>query len=169
MDSASSSSLSSMEVRMAEMASRSACESLRSAMVFSSASNSLMAYQRAALGATLSPSTLSILTSASSTAASNFICDAGAFSVRAASMAALTTSSMPRPFSAEVGTMGQPSSRDRPSTSILSPFFSTRSIMFSAMTTGIPRFRIWLVRYRLRSRLVASTRLITASGPPSSR
>ena len=78
-------------------------------------------------------------------------------------------SGIPVPLSAEVSTMGHPSFRESWATSILSPFFLTKSIMLSAITTGSPRSSTCVVRYRLRSRFVASTRLITTSGRPSSR
>ena len=70
----------------------------------------------------------------------------------------------PVPFRAETSSTGQPSSLDIFTASILSPFFFTTSIMFRAMTTGMPISMTWVVRYRLRSRLVASTRLTITSG-----
>ena len=49
-------------------------------------------------------------------------------------------------------------------TSITSPRFLTISIMFSAITTGMPISSSWVDRYRLRSMLDASTRFMIASG-----
>ena len=41
--------------------------------------------------------------------------------------------------------------------------------MLRATTVGMPKSMIWVVRYKLRSRFVASTRLMTASGLPLMR
>ena len=59
---------------------------------------------------------------------------------------------------------GHPRPRESFPTSISSPFFWTASIMLRAMTVGIPVSRIWRVRKRFLSRLVASTMLMMASG-----
>ena len=48
--------------------------------------------------------------------------------------------------------------------SILSPFLRTRSIMLTAITTGMPSSISWVVRYRLRSMLVPSMIFRMASG-----
>ena len=63
----------------------------------------------------------------------------------------------------------QPSCRESSFTLMLSPAFLTRSIMLRAMTTGMPSSVSWVVRYRLRSRLVASTMFKMASGFSSMR
>ena len=115
-------------------------------MVFCSPSSSLMAYQRATFGVTRVPSTSMTRPSASSTSEVKRRSDAAGVPFFAASMAVFSSSSMPRPLSADVSTTGQPSLADSLATSILSPFFSTRSIMFSATTTGRPRSRICVVR-----------------------
>ena len=71
---------------------------------------------------------------------------------------------IPVPFRAEIVTTSQPSFFFSLSICIVSPFFSTISIMLTAMMTGIPSSRICVVRYRLRSILVPSTILMIASG-----
>ena len=169
MDSASSSSSVSSASRMAPIVFLSASVSLSCSIVRSSPSSALMANQRAVAGATFEPRTSMIFASAVSISSEKRICGAAGTPFLPSSIAVFTSSSMPRPLSAEVGTIGHPSSRESLSTSILSPFFSTRSIMLRAMTTGRPSSRICVVKYRLRSRLVASIRLMTTSGSPSRR
>ena len=105
-----------------------------------------MAYQRAWRPLMAAPATSMTWAKASSTSLVKRRVVAGAAPFLPASMAAFTTSSMPRPLSAEVGTTGQPKRLARASTSILSPFFSTRSIILRATTTGMPRSMIWVVR-----------------------
>ena len=167
--SASSSSLPSTSSRIASTALRSASLSFMVATVRSSPSNSLMANQRAVAGDTRLPRMPSIFSMASSTCASKGIFGSAGLPAFAACTAVSMSSAMPCPLSAVVSTTGQPNCFDKPATSILSPFFFTRSIMLSATTTGTPRSRICVVRYRLRSRFVASTRFTTTSGPPSNR
>ena len=82
----------------------------------------------------------------------------------ATSPTAATSSLMPSAFSADTGTTLHPSSLESLSTSISSPSLRIWSIMFSAMTVGMPVSRIWRVRKRFLSRFVASTMLMTASG-----
>ncbi len=48
------------------------------------------------------------------------------------------------------------------------PWVSSRSVMFSAITTGSPISSTWLARNRFRRRFVASTISSTASGRPTS-
>ena len=74
--------------------------------------------------------------------------------------------SLSRPvcFNAEVSTTGQFINMERRSTSIFMPLFSRRSVMFNAMTTGTPVSMSWVVKYRLRSMLVESTRSTITSG-----
>ena len=66
------------------------------------------------------------------------------------SWAALTAASaaavIPSPFRAEISTTSQPSSRPSSRQLILSPFFCTTSIMFTATTTGMPSSVSWVVR-----------------------
>ena len=78
--------------------------------------------------------------------------------------ALFAASVIPVPFRAEIVTTSQPSFFFSLSICIVSPFFSTISIMLTAMMTGIPSSRICVVRYRLRSILVPSTILMIASG-----
>ena len=87
----------------------------------------------------------------------------------AVSMAARAASLTPSPLRAEISTILQPSCRESSFTLMLSPAFFTRSIMLRAMTTGMPSSVSWVVRYRLRSRLVASTMFKMASGFSSMR
>ena len=47
---------------------------------------------------------------------------------------------------------------------LITEFCRTRSIMFTAMTTGMPSSISWVVRYRLRSMLVPSMMFRMASG-----
>ena len=65
---------------------------------------------------------------------------------------------------AEMGTTGTPRLAASRPQSITSPFFSTSSIKFTASTTGRSSSRSCMVRYRFRSRLVASTMSMMASG-----
>ena len=55
-------------------------------------------------------------------------------------------SSPPSFFRAEISTTSQPRALPSRSRSILSPFFRTRSIMFTATTTGRPNSMSWVVR-----------------------
>ena len=78
--------------------------------------------------------------------------------------AARITSSFPLPLLATVGITGTLRSRESLCTSISIPRFLAMSIMFRAMHTGTPISISWTVRYRLRSRLEASTMLTTMAG-----
>ena len=79
--------------------------------------------------------------------------------------AALSMSSFtPLFLRAEIATTGTPMARSSAFTSMLSPALSTSSIMFSATITGTSVSSSWVVRYRLRSRLVASTIFIMPYG-----
>ena len=71
---------------------------------------------------------------------------------------------MPFPFNAEVSITGHPRMSDNLFKSILSPFFSTMSIIFNAITVGMPSSNICVVKYKFLSILDASTILIIASG-----
>ena len=66
--------------------------------------------------------------------------------------------------SADISTTRHPRARPSPARLMVSPFFRTRSIMFTATTTGIPSSMSWVVRYRFRSMLVPSTIFKMASG-----
>ena len=71
---------------------------------------------------------------------------------------------IPVPFNAEISTTSQPNLFPSLSICIWSPLFSTKSIMLTAMTTGIPSSMICVDRYKLRSIFVPSTILMIASG-----
>ena len=90
-------------------------------------------------------------------------------SSRAFFTAASTTDARPVFLSADVSTTGQPRTIDSLFVSIFSPRFSMRSAILSAMTTGMPVSMTWVVRYRLRSMFVASTRSMMTSGLSSIR
>ena len=68
-----------------------------------------------------------------------------------------------------MGTTGTPSSASSPFTSTVLPFARISSIMFRAITMGMPSSISCMVRYKLRSILVASTMLMMPSGLPSIR
>ena len=80
-----------------------------------------------------------------------------------------TNSLTPSFLLAEMGTTGMPSASSRHFISMLPPEAVTSSIIFSASTIGSPNSITWSVKYRLRSMLVASTMLMTASGLPCIR
>ena len=86
------------------------------------------------------------------------------FELRAASAAARAASLTPVPFKADVSIILQPSASLSFSVSILSPDFFSTSIIFSAMTTGLPSSRICVVKYKFRLMFVESTRFKTAAG-----
>ena len=169
MDSASSSSAPSSASRTAAILDSSPAGRLSLSMVSCSPSKSLMAYQRAWRPLMRAPAMSITLARASSTFWPKPNSVVGAVPFFASAIARSISASMPRPLRAEVSTTGQPKWRESSATLMESPFFSTRSIMFRARTTGMPRSMIWVVRYRLRSRLVASTRLTTTSGLPLMR
>ncbi len=91
------------------------------------------------------------------------------FGVSPADDIASRSSSIPSPLSADIPTTLHPSALESFSVSITVPSLLTVSIMFSAMTVGMPMSSIWLVRYRFLSMFVASTMFIIASGLLSSR
>ena len=132
-------------------------------MTLSSRSKTLMAYQRCCSSGIVCTTASSIWAIACSTGPEK-VCIGTVLVFFAALMAASAASMTPVPFKAEISTILQPSSRSSSLTLMLSPFFLTRSIMFSAMTTGMPSSVSWVVRYRLRSRFVASTMFKIASG-----
>ena len=78
--------------------------------------------------------------------------------------ALFAASVIPVPFRAEIVTTSQPSFFFSLSICIVSPFSQLISIIVDCMMTGIPSSRICVVRYRLRSIFVASTRSIITSG-----
>ena len=64
----------------------------------------------------------------------------------AAATAALAAAEQPSPFRALISTALQPMAAPSLSRSIRSPFLRTRSIMFTAITTGMPSSISWVVR-----------------------
>ena len=68
-----------------------------------------------------------------------------------------------------MGMTGMPSSRSSSLTSTVPPLARTSSIMLRASTMGMPSSMSCMVRYMLRSMLVASTMLMMPSGRASSR
>ncbi len=82
----------------------------------------------------------------------------------AAATTFFTAKSSPVPFSAEISTASQPRRSESLSKYILSPFFSTISIMLTAITIGMPSSISCVERYRFRSRFVPSIIFIIASG-----
>ena len=106
-------------------------------MTLSSRSKILMAYQSCSFSGRSWRQASSIWASACSTGPENSWRGMGDAAF-AASMAASAASEIPVPFSAEMDKTGQPSFLERAFLSILSPFFSTTSIILMAMTTGIP-------------------------------
>ena len=82
-----------------------------------------------------------------------------------ASLTALSASSfIPFPFKADISTTSQPNFSLSLSIWILSPFFSTISIILTAIITGIPSSIICVERYKFLSIFVPSTILMIASG-----
>ena len=158
MDSASSSSSSSTAVMSFSSFSRTSLPNAKRASTLLSRSNSLTANQRRCASSVTSAISFSISVSAFSMVSENACFAAAAF------FAASTSSLVPSPLMAAVSTTGTPSSLESFLTSITSPRFLTISIMFSAITTGMPISSSWVDRYRLRSMLDASTRFMIASG-----
>ena len=74
------------------------------------------------------------------------------------------SSDTPSAVAAQMGTTGTPSVCAIFCTSILPPFPVSSSIMLSARTVGTRSVRSCRVKYRLRSRFVASTMLMIPSG-----
>ena len=87
----------------------------------------------------------------------------------ATSMATRINSPIPSFLLAEMGTTGTPSSACIFSMSMWPLLARTSSIIFSAITIGMRSSISCRLRYRLRSRLVASTMLMMPSGCESIR
>ena len=132
--------------------------------IFSSRSNSLIAYHLCCSCGLSESSVFSIFSSADSTDTAN-LCGGSIFlPLFAAFTAALAASVTPVPFSAEISTTSQSSTLDSSLIFSSSPFLRTRSIMLTAQITGIPSSSSCVVRYRLRSRFVPSRIFRIASG-----
>ena len=80
------------------------------------------------------------------------------------STAASTTCFRPSAEVDTVSTTGQPSLADKVSMSISVFFFSLMSALFSATTVGTPSSKSWVVKNKLRLKLVASTMFTITSG-----
>ena len=130
----------------------------------SSRSKILMAYQRCCSSGRVWTAASSMWAMACSTGPEKVCMGMVLVWPLAAFTAASAASITPSPFRAEISTISQPSWRDSSLTLIWSPFLRTTSIMFTAMTTGMPSSVSWVVRYRLRSRLVPSMMFRMASG-----
>ena len=122
----------------------------------SSRSKILIAYQRCCSSGIWCTAASSMWASACSTAPEK-VCIGIVLPPFAALTAVSAASTTPVPFNAEISTTGHPSSLDNSLIWILSPFFSTISIMLTATTTGIPSSVNCVVKYKFLSRFVPST------------
>ena len=129
-----------------------------------SLSRSLTAYHLLCTSGTPAGRQFSTSPMAASTSSANRFSGACSWLVLASFTAFSTTSFRPVLLRAEVSTISQPRAAPSFLASIRSPVFFNRSLMFRAITTGIPTSSTWVVRYRFLSMLVASTRLMMASG-----
>ena len=163
MDSASSSISSSAALMSASIWERTDSPSFNCSKTLSSRSNSLMAYHRCCSSGSPCTAASSIWARACSTVPEK-VCMGTVFSFFAASIAASAASMIPFPFRAEISITLHPRALDNSSVLILSPFFSTTSIMLMATTTGIPSSVSWVVKYRFLSRFVPSMIFKIASG-----
>ena len=111
-----------------------------------SRSNSLMLYHRAFSAGTRSAANSRIRANASSTGPEKVCCGRVMIPALAICTARSATSFEPAPLTAEVSITSQPSAAASLWVSIRSPFFLTKSIMFSAMITGMPISVTWVVR-----------------------
>ena len=136
-------------------------------IAFSSRSNSLTLYQRRLSAGTTSLIRDAISERACSTRWSNVCCGVVFTPDRAILTAQSASAFKPSPLTADVSIISQPSCSESFFVSMRSPFFLTISIMFNAISTGMPISVSCVVRYRLRSMLDASTRLTTTSGRSS--
>ena len=168
MDSASSSSSSSAALMSASMCACTSSGMWSLASTLSSRSKILMAYQRCCSSGSSCTAASSMWAIACSTGPEN-VCIGTVLVDLAASMAASAAAMTPSPFRAEISTTLQPSCCESSLMLIWSPLLRTMSIMFTAMTTGMPSSVSCVVRYRLRSRFVPSTMLRMASGRSSIR
>ena len=133
-------------------------------LILSSFSRSLIAKNLFWASGISMPSMVPTAVIASSTLLSNSCTGVTSFFLSARLIAFSAAFWIPVPFSADISTTSHPNSLLSLSVCILSPAFSTRSIMLTAITTGIPSSMICVDRYRLRSMLVPSTMLMIASG-----
>ena len=137
MDSASSSISVSAALMSFSMCAMTSAGMLSFSRTFSSRSKILIAYHLCCSSARSWIAASSMCAIACSTTPEN-VCIGIVFAFSAASIAASAASMMPLFFKAEISTTLQPSWRESSAILILSPFFSTMSIMLIAITTGIP-------------------------------
>ncbi len=163
MDSASSSISSSTDLISVSIWERMSSPGFNCSNTLSSLSNSLMAYHRCCSSGSPCTAASSICASACSTVPEN-VCIGTVLPFFAASTAASAASMVPFPFKAEISTTLHPNCLDSSAVLILSPFFSTTSIMLMATTTGMPSSVSWVVRYRFLSKFVPSMMFKIASG-----
>ena len=136
--------------------------------ILSSRSNSLMA-KNLFCCAGMSGSISAMASSAFSTGSEKVCTQTSLLFCCASSTAFCAACCMPVPFKAEMGTTSQPSAFFSCAGSITSPFFWTISIIFTAMTTGIPSSVSCVLRYRFLSMFVPSTIFKITSGFSCSR
>ena len=105
-----------------------------------------MAYQRRYWGSTMPEMDSSMWAMACSTLPVNTWGSSPWTWLLAAATAFWAASMPPSPFRALISTTSQPRASPSFFRSIWSPFFRTRSIMFTATTTGRPSSMSWVVR-----------------------
>ena len=167
----SASSSSSCSQARISVSRRRSSSSLKpaSALTRSSRSKSLTEYHRREAPSAFPAMAFSIRSRASSTRSLKTRTGSRRTGLWACFRASSAADLQPSPLRALICRQGQPSPLPNFSRSMLSPLFRTRSIMFTATTTGSPSSISWVVRYRLRSILVPSTMFKTTSGGSRTR
>ncbi len=168
MDSLSSSISASAALMSVSIWERTDSSSFNCSKTLSSRSNSLIAYHRCRSSGNPCTAASSIWARACSTVPEK-VCIGTVFPFFAASIAASAASMIPFPFRAEISTTLQPKALDSSPVLILSPFFSTTSIILMATTTGMPSSVSCVVRYKFLSKFVPSMIFKIASGRSLSR
>ena len=156
--------LLSKALRASSTTLRAAVPRLMDPLTLLSFSSSFTAYQRFLSADIEAGSCCFTFSIAFSKSAENISAGNSTSFVLAVRIASSISLSRPSPFSADVSMIGQPSTMDSRSVSILISRFSSRSAIFKAITTGTPVSINCVVRYRFRSMLVASTRFTITSG-----
>ena len=163
MDSASSSISSSTAFMSVSIWERTDSLSFICSNTLSSRSNSLMAYHRCCSSGSPCTDASSIWARACSTVPEK-VCMGTVFPFFATSIAVSAASIIPFPFKADISITLHPKAPDNSAVLILSPFFSTTSIILMAITTGMPSSVSCVVRYKFLSRFVPSIIFRIASG-----
>ena len=163
MDSASSSISSSTALMSVSIWEQTDSLSFNCSKTLSSRSNSLTAYHRCRSSGSPCTAASSIWARACSTVPEK-VCMGTVFPFFAASIAASAASIIPFPFKADISTTLHPKALDNSAVLILSPFFSTTSIMLTATTTGMPSSESCVVRYKFLSKFVPSIMFSITSG-----